>query len=116
MTLTTPSVRVTALPQQSQLSLSNKILLYETILQPIWAYGIQLWGTASTSTVKILERFQSKVLHQIVDAPWYVPNTIIRRGSSHANGQGRNPLLQLSLQPPPQCTPKRTPPNPPRAN
>jgi hypothetical protein len=40
---------------------------------------IQLWGTASTSNIAILHRFQSKALHLIVDAPWYVPNTIIRR-------------------------------------
>jgi hypothetical protein len=66
------------LGRKSQLSLSNKILLYKTILKPIWTYGIQLWGTASTSNVEILERFQSKVLRQIMDAPWYVPNTIIR--------------------------------------
>jgi hypothetical protein len=61
-----------------QLSLSNKILLYKTILKPIWTYGIQLWGTASTSNVEILERFQSKALRQILDTSWYVPNTIIR--------------------------------------
>jgi hypothetical protein len=66
------------LGRKSQLSLSNKIL-YKTILKPIWTYGIQLWGTASTSNVEILERFQSKVLRQIMDAPWYVPNAIIRR-------------------------------------
>jgi hypothetical protein len=48
-------------------------------LKPIWTYGIQLWGTASTSNIEILERFQSKTLRMIVDAPWYVPNTLIRR-------------------------------------
>jgi hypothetical protein len=26
-----------------------------------------------------LERFQSKTLRMIVDAPWYVPNAVIRR-------------------------------------
>jgi hypothetical protein len=40
---------------------------------------MQLWGTASTSNIQILERFQSKALHMTVDAPWYVPNTVIRR-------------------------------------
>jgi hypothetical protein len=65
--------------RKSLLSLSNKILLYKTILKPIWTYGIQLWGTASTFNVEILESFQSKALRLIVDAPWYVPNTIIRR-------------------------------------
>jgi hypothetical protein len=67
------------LGRKSRLSLSNKILLYKTILKPIWTYGIQLWGAASTSYVQILERFQSKTLRQIVDAPWYVSNTLIRR-------------------------------------
>jgi hypothetical protein len=34
---------------------------------------------ASTCNIEILERFQSKALHMIVDAPWYVPNTVIRK-------------------------------------
>jgi hypothetical protein len=45
----------------------------------IWTCGIQLWGAASTSNIEILERFQSKALRMIVDAPWYVPNMVIRR-------------------------------------
>jgi hypothetical protein len=49
------------------------------ILNPVWIYGIQLWGTASNSNLEILERFQSKVLRIITDVPWYVPNTIIKR-------------------------------------
>jgi hypothetical protein len=66
------------LDRKSLLSLSNKILLYKTILKPIWTYGIQLWGTASTFNVEILKRFQSKDLRETVDAPWYVSNTLIR--------------------------------------
>jgi hypothetical protein len=45
----------------------------------IHTYLLQLWGTASTSNIEILERFQSKALCMMVNAPWYVPNTIIRR-------------------------------------
>jgi hypothetical protein len=56
--------------RKSQLSTTNKLLLYKNILKPIWTYGIQLWGTASTSNIEIQERFQSKVLRIIVDAPW----------------------------------------------
>jgi hypothetical protein len=67
------------LGRKSKLSTSNKLLIYKTILRPIWTYGIQLWGTASTSNIEILERFQSKALRMIVDAPWYLPNTVIRR-------------------------------------
>jgi hypothetical protein len=65
------------LGRQSKLTTTNKLLLYKTILKPIWAYGIQLWGTASTSNVEILERIQSKALRMIVDALWYVPNTLV---------------------------------------
>jgi hypothetical protein len=32
----------------------NKILLYKTILKPIWTYGIPLWGAASNSNIEIL--------------------------------------------------------------
>jgi hypothetical protein len=67
------------LGRESKLSTSNKFLIYEAILKPIWTYGIQLWGTASTSNIDILERFLSKTLRMIVDAPWYVPNTVILR-------------------------------------
>jgi hypothetical protein len=56
------------LGRSSRLSLPNKLLLYKTILKPIWTYGIQLC-TASTSNIEILERFQSKALRIIVDAP-----------------------------------------------
>jgi hypothetical protein len=71
------------LGRKSQLSTTNKVLLYRTILKSIWTYGIQLWGTASTSNIEILERFQSKVLRIIVDAPWYVHNSLIRKDLSY---------------------------------
>jgi hypothetical protein len=38
---------------KSKLSTSNKLLIYKTILKPIWTYGIQLWGTVSTSIIEI---------------------------------------------------------------
>ena len=64
--------------RKSQLSLANKLLVYKVILKPIWTCGVQLWGTASTSNLEILERFQSKVLRIITGAPWYVPNTVLK--------------------------------------
>jgi hypothetical protein len=73
-------IGLTTLPSSvSRLSRQCGILnMSESILKPIWTYGIQLWGTASTSNIEILERFQSKALRLIVDAPWYVPNHRIR--------------------------------------
>jgi len=65
--------------RKSQLSLENKLLVYNAILKPIWTYGVQLWGSASNCNTEILERFQSKVLRIFTDAPWYVPNAVIKR-------------------------------------
>ena len=59
---------------KSQLSLENKVLLLKTILKPIWTYGIELWGTASNSNIEILQRFQSKALRSITNAPFYITN------------------------------------------
>jgi hypothetical protein len=63
------------------LRVRNNVLLAinYTIPKPIWTYGIQLWGTASTSNIEILERLQSKALRMIVEATWYVTNTVIWR-------------------------------------
>jgi hypothetical protein len=41
------------LGRKSTLTTSNKPLICKAILKPIWAYGIQLWGTASTSSIGI---------------------------------------------------------------
>lgn len=63
--------------KRSRVSLQNKILIYKCILKPIWTYGIQLWGTASSSNLEILQRFQSKALRKIAGAPWFVTNAQI---------------------------------------
>jgi hypothetical protein len=65
------------LGRKSELSLANKVILYKTILNPIWTYGIPLWGTASHSNIEILQRFQNKALRTMVNAPWYVPNKLL---------------------------------------
>ena len=62
------------LGRNSKLSLTNKLLLYKSIIKPIWTYGIQLWGTAAASNIAMIQRFQSKLLRIITDAPWYVTN------------------------------------------
>jgi hypothetical protein len=65
--------------RKSQLSVENKLLLYKALLKPIWSYGIQLWGTESTSNIEILERFQAKALRVIAAAPWYISNAMLHR-------------------------------------
>lgn len=64
---------------RSGLCMENKLLIYKCILKPIWTYGIQLWGTASNSNVDILQRFQSKTIRKISNAPWYITNNQLHR-------------------------------------
>jgi len=67
------------LGSKSKLQLRYKLLLYKTILKPIWTYGIQLWGRAAKSNIKILQREQNLSLRFITGAPWYVTNINIHR-------------------------------------
>lgn len=64
---------------KSELNLENKLMLYKAILKPVWTYGIQLWGTASNSNIEIMQRYQSKTLRCITNAPWYVSNKSIHK-------------------------------------
>jgi hypothetical protein len=64
------------LGRHSPLSLRNKTLIYKVVLRPVWTYGIELWGCASSSNIEILQRYQSNMLRLITQAPWYVTNQI----------------------------------------
>ena len=55
-------------------TLENNILIYKNIIRPIWAYGIELWGCSCKSNVNIIQRFQSKFLRTITNAPRYISN------------------------------------------
>jgi len=68
------------LERKSELSIENKLLIYKTILKPIWTYGIPLWGTASNSNIEILQRYHNKVLRAIVNSPWCISNKVIHAG------------------------------------
>ena len=67
------------LGKDSTLPIQNKLLIYKTIIAPIWKYGAELWGTASNSNIKIIQRAQSKILRTIINAEWYISNEIIHR-------------------------------------
>jgi hypothetical protein len=66
------------LGRPSHLSINNKLLLYKTVIAPIWPYGLELWGCASKSNIAIIQRFQSKLLRATVNATWYITNAMIR--------------------------------------
>jgi hypothetical protein len=60
--------------RKSKLSLKNKLILYKSIIKPIWTYGIKLWGCTKPMNMQIIQTLQSKVLRTITNAPWYVYN------------------------------------------
>ena len=56
----------------SKMSLDCKLLIYKSIIKPVWTYGIQ--GVAAKLNIEIIQRFQNKVLRIITNAPWYISN------------------------------------------
>jgi len=44
------------LGRTSHLSVDNKLLLYKSIVTPIWTYDIELWGCASKSNIAVIQR------------------------------------------------------------
>jgi hypothetical protein len=50
------------------------------------------------------EIFKSEAFRMIVDAPWYVPNTVIKRDLQIPTVKEEIPLLQISI----QCSPQST--------
>jgi len=65
--------------KHSPLSLTNKLLIYKTVLKPIWTYGLALWGCAASSNLAIIQRYQAKILRQITNAPRYVTNHTLHK-------------------------------------
>ena len=65
--------------KNSPLSLENKLLIYKTVLKPIWTYGIALWGCASKTNISIIQRYQSKLSnHNKCSLVRNQPNTSLR--------------------------------------
>jgi hypothetical protein len=60
--------------RKSHLTFDNKLLIYKAGIKPIWMYGCELWGCASKTNIHIIQRFQSKLLREIANAPWFVSN------------------------------------------
>ncbi|CAK9820324.1 RNA-directed DNA polymerase from mobile element jockey [Anthophora plagiata] len=55
--------------KRSKLSLDNKLLIYKTIIKPIWTYGIEMWGMAAKSHIAKIESLQSIILRTLTNAP-----------------------------------------------
>lgn len=60
--------------RRSQLDLRSKRLIYQSIIKPIWTYGVQLWGCTKPSNQAIIQRSQNYCLRLITNAYRYVTN------------------------------------------
>jgi hypothetical protein len=52
---------------------------YSSIHRNSIYFRFELWGCASSSNIEILQRYQSKVLRLITQAPCYVANHVLHR-------------------------------------
>ena len=85
--------------KHSPLSLENKLLIYKAVLKPVWTYGLELWGCASKSIIAVIQRYQSKLLRSITNAPWYVSNHTLHSdlhipASTRFPGNGQLPITR----------------------
>jgi hypothetical protein len=64
---------------KSKISLAIKMLIYKSLIRPVWSYGIQIWGPAKPSNIRPLQSFQSIALRIITNAPWYLTNQNLQK-------------------------------------
>jgi hypothetical protein len=51
-----------------------KLLIYKSLLKPIWMYGIQLWGSVKKTNLNKIQSFQNIALRKLIHAPPYIFN------------------------------------------
>jgi hypothetical protein len=102
--------------KHSPLSLENKLLIYKALLKPVWTYGLELWGCATKSNIAVIQRYQSKLLRTITNAPRYVSSHTLHsdlhvphvrtvfqeRTANHCTALDShpNPLIETLVHPP----------------
>lgn len=99
-------------------SLQNKVIIFKTMIQPIWTYAASVWGSCSRSQFTRLEQMINSTLQKrIVHAPPFVRNDTIYRDLDidpphelllkemakfvERNEDHLNPLVAEGLLPPP---------------
>lgn len=72
----------------SPLNISNKLLIYKTIIRPIITYACPVWASACKTRINELNRIQNIIIrHRVTQARWFMRNKDLRRDLD---------LLQLS--------------------
>ncbi|KAL4083691.1 hypothetical protein QTP88_029007 [Uroleucon formosanum] len=65
---------VKSLISNKHTKLNTKLLIYKSLIKPMWTYGLQLWGNAKVTNVNKIQTVQNKILRLITKAPPYVSN------------------------------------------
>jgi hypothetical protein len=60
------------LNKRGGLSITNGVLLYKQLIHPMMDYACPIWRSGAHSHDQKLQVLQSKCLHIVTDAPWYV--------------------------------------------
>ena len=61
-------------PNTPNTAIKTKLLIYKTLLKPLWSYGLQLWGNAKKTNILKIQTFQNIALRKIINAPPFVSN------------------------------------------
>ena len=69
----------TLLHNNKHSSLNVKLLIYKSLLKPVWLYGIQLWGNAKKSNLNKIQTFQNIALRKLSNAPPYISNISLHK-------------------------------------
>lgn len=78
----------------------TKIIIYKSLLRPIWAYVIKIWeGPFHTRTIHVLQYIYLRV---IISTPWYVSNNYLH---NDLNIETISQLAKKTLFKPPSKTP-----------
>uniref|UniRef100_A0A2S2P256 Putative RNA-directed DNA polymerase n=1 Tax=Schizaphis graminum TaxID=13262 RepID=A0A2S2P256_SCHGA len=64
---------------KSKMNINIKLLIYKSLLRPLWTYGVQLWGAAKPSNTRTIQAFQSICLRLVASAPWYLTNNNLHK-------------------------------------
>ena len=64
---------------RSKMNIDTKLVIYKSLLRPLWTYGIQLWGAAKPSNTRSIQAFQSICLRLVSSAPWYITNSNLHK-------------------------------------
>jgi hypothetical protein len=76
-----PKVMYWLMNKKSEICAKNKLTIYKAILEPVWTYGVELWGYSKPSNTKTLQSYESETLRMINGAPWFVSNLTLHNAS-----------------------------------